>query len=304
MQNKTYLFIIALIFVSNLSYGQLKVHSSGSVSVGASTTSGYMLEVAGYNAIKITYSGSFMRFSSAPANGVISSSSDNVCFWDSPNGYHDIFVQDLTEYSDSTDKLDIVELNTGLEVIDQLEPKSYFRQADSVTIDNQKSYGFLAQDVQQVLPELVVVGHDGKLGLQTTQIIPFLVLGIQEQQLTIDSLRSQIQDLEGAIYGGGTKSQQTTTLTTPDGQVIQLSQNNPNPFKESTTINYILPTTTTSAQIIIYDLQGLELEAYTLNNFGEGGLIIDGSTFKPGMYLYALIVDGKYIDSKKMILTK
>jgi hypothetical protein len=31
---------------------------------------------------------------------------------------------------------------------------------------------------------------------------------------------------------------------------------------------------------------------------------INGNSFEPGMYLYALVIDGKEVDTKRMILTK
>ena len=37
---------------------------------------------------------------------------------------------------------------------------------------------------------------------------------------------------------------------------------------------------------------------------GKGNVIVPGSEFNAGMYLYALIADGKVIDTKRMILTK
>jgi len=51
-------------------------------------------------------------------------------------------------------------------------------------------------------------------------------------------------------------------------------------------------------------MRGQQLKSYPITNFGNGELIIEGNTFKAGMYMYALIVDGKYIDSKRMILSK
>ncbi len=36
---------------------------------------------------------------------------------------------------------------------------------------------------------------------------------------------------------------------------------------------------------------------------GEGSIIISGGEFDPGIYLYALITDGKVIDTKQMVLT-
>jgi hypothetical protein len=37
---------------------------------------------------------------------------------------------------------------------------------------------------------------------------------------------------------------------------------------------------------------------------GESSQLISGSEFEPGIYLYALIVDGQEVDVKRMILTE
>ena len=37
---------------------------------------------------------------------------------------------------------------------------------------------------------------------------------------------------------------------------------------------------------------------------GNGSAVINGYELTPGMYMYTLIVDGKEIDTKKMILTE
>ena len=57
--------------------------------------------------------------------------------------------------------------------------------------------GFIAQDVQQVIPEAVNVADPktGYLGLETDFIIPYLVKAIQEQQGEIASLSGSLANL-------------------------------------------------------------------------------------------------------------
>lgn len=285
------------------SYGQLKVHSNGTVSIGTTTSSGFGLTVDGYSAIKITYAGSYMRFSSAPANGVISSTADRVAFWESINGHHIVEAQAFTVMSDSSLKTNILPLESGLEKVMLLKPKTYYLTSENTMGDQKLQYGFLAQDVQQILPD-IVDSSMGYLGINYDAIIPLLVESVQLQQNTIDSLNGRIDELENAVYEGGVKPKSAEVVTNENGELISLGQNNPNPFKESTSIPYNIPLSTGSAQIIVYDMRGEQLETYAITRFGEGQLIIEGNTFKAGMYLYALIVDGQYIDSKRMILSK
>ncbi|MGB4414985.1 MAG: T9SS type A sorting domain-containing protein, partial [Paludibacter sp.] len=93
--------------------------------------------------------------------------------------------------------------------------------------------------------------------------------------------------------------EETNALTYPI-----LDKNIPNPFNTSTTIGYYLPTMTANASIYVYDMNGIQLKSYPITEKGKGNVIIQGSELNAGMYLYALIADGKVIDTKRMILTK
>jgi len=41
-----------------------------------------------------------------------------------------------------------------------------------------------------------------------------------------------------------------------------------------------------------------------MNGKGKQSVTINGNSLQPGMYLYALVIDGKEVDTKRMILTK
>ena len=59
-----------------------------------------------------------------------------------------------------------------------------------------------------------------------------------------------------------------------------------------------------TAQLCIHNLQGSQIKQILISERGEGSQWISGSELSAGMYLYALIVDGKEVDVKRMILTK
>ena len=92
---------------------------------------------------------------------------------------------------------------------------------------------------------------------------------------------------------------ETDVLTYP-----VLDQNIPNPFNTSTNIGFSLPSTIATAGIYVYDMNGVQLKSYSITERGKGNITIHGSELNAGMYLYALIADGKIIDTKRMILTK
>ena len=83
-----------------------------------------------------------------------------------------------------------------------------------------------------------------------------------------------------------------------------LYQNLPNPFDKNTEISYYLPRRTLSANLFLYDMQGTQIKNLEIKQTGQGIEIIHGSELRPGMYLYTLIVDGREVDTKRMILTQ
>jgi hypothetical protein len=159
-----------------------------------------------------------------------------------------------------------------------------------------KHYGLIAQDLQKLYPDLVYEEDNGYLSVNYTGIIPLLIESIKELKAEIDDLRR-----DRAMQRAG---QNTTDLPASTGGAAALFQNSPNPFSQSTQINYYLPQSVNAANLCIYDLQGKQLKRYALSQRGTGSQTISGSEFSAGIYLYALIADGKEVDVKRMILTE
>lgn len=119
------------------------------------------------------------------------------------------------------------------------------------------------------------------------------------QQAQIIELQKQIDELKSALKASSSLSSDFEA-TAKDGY---LAQNVPNPFSISTNIQYELPKGTEKATIGVYDMNGKEIKLFQLSLDKTGNVTIKGGDLMPGMYLYTLIINGKYFDSKKMILT-
>jgi len=87
-------------------------------------------------------------------------------------------------------------------------------------------------------------------------------------------------------------------------QQAKLYQNTPNPFNQSTQIQFYVPETVNKALLCIYDLQGKQLKQTVITQRGYGIETIFASEFRAGIYLYALLADGNQVDVKRMILTE
>ncbi len=84
-----------------------------------------------------------------------------------------------------------------------------------------------------------------------------------------------------------------------------LRQNYPNPFNPTTTIEFALPKQGL-VSLKIYDITGREITT-ALNTMLNPGIIkytFDGTNYSSGVYFYKLVVDGKMINTKKMVLVK
>jgi hypothetical protein len=59
--------------------------------------------------------------------------------------------------------------------------------------DDLEQIGFIAQDVEEVLPELVSTSEKGMKGLSYGQLTAVLVKAIQEQQKQIEELKQLVK---------------------------------------------------------------------------------------------------------------
>jgi len=97
--------------------------------------------------------------------------------------------------SDARWKEQVTDLNYGLDEVNQLRPVSFSLKEDP---DSAKHYGLIAQEVLEILPEMVDLGQEpgDPLGLNYGELTPVLVSAIQEQQEQIESQAEQIATLK------------------------------------------------------------------------------------------------------------
>lgn len=98
----------------------------------------------------------------------------------------------LSQRSDMRLKKDIKELPatmSALDIVDRLRPVSY-GYIDK-RIARKVHFGFIAQEVQQILPEIVEVGTDSMqtLGMSYIDLIPILTQAVKDQQKQINELK-------------------------------------------------------------------------------------------------------------------
>lgn len=119
----------------------------------------------------------------------------------------------VTSASDFKLKNNLSKISNGLGVVLKLSPYSYqYEKVIGMNLPEGNHHGFIAQDVQSVLPELVTKAiHPAKydpiskakmseqvefLSVNYIELIPYLVKAIQEQQLQIEALKSELERLK------------------------------------------------------------------------------------------------------------
>ena len=239
--------------------------------------------------------------------------------------------------SDRRFKENIESIDGALSIIDQLNPTTYdFKQEGKfgeLNFPEEKQYGFIAQEVEEVLPEIVRDVdaffneqdedktndyQEQYKGMNYTALVPILTQGIKEQQAMIsdlegtveaqqaeiEALKAQNAKIETLLEGLGL-SDETTTVTPNGGSTSdanQLFQNRPNPFNQTTEIPYYLAEEG-KAQIMVYDMRsGAVVRTFDVVGLGHGTVTMDSSSLAQGAYSYGLVVNGKQVASKIMIL--
>jgi hypothetical protein len=238
--------------------------------------------------------------------------------------------------SDQNLKQNIKDFPSALKIIDQLKPKQYDYKHDGVyskmNLPAGSHYGLIAQDVEKILPNLVKYSKfempsSSKTGkgpdstqqkeeainfkaLNYTEFIPILIKAVQEQEQTIDNQQKQIDDLKTmvlnlaqgkSITSTNTGSSINTSNLTISSAVLE--QNVPNPLNNNTSIKYSIPPGSGNPQLVITDINGKAIKAVTLQP-GAGSINIDASTLSSGAYSYTLLINGKSITSRKMIVSR
>lgn len=230
--------------------------------------------------------------------------------------------------SDKRFKTNLKPLESVNEKLKKLHAYTYNFKTDAEFKDfnfsNREQIGLIAQELQEVFPQLVNENRNGYLSVNYQGMIPVLLEGMKEQQSKIDSLtkitgrqdsinkavKDQLAALTSMINaccatnsgsGRSTATDGGQDVDLSDKDAIVLSQNVPNPFAEQTTITYNIPSRVDKAQILFYNSAGQIIQTADIKARGKGKINVFASDLSAGLYHYTLVADGVVIDSKQMV---
>ena len=204
-----------------------------------------------------------------------------------------------------------------------------------MAFDSSSHIGFIAQEINQVDPLLTFVDDAGLMHVDYDKTAPIIVEAITILNNKIASKDSFINDLNArltqlenclsallptlcnmnqqAIQQNNSQSQEaiqqefqekvktSLQVTLSNKNSIVLSQNVPNPFAESTVIEYSIPATVGKAQIHFYNSEGKIINSVDILERGNGELKVFANDLSSGVYTYTLVADGKVVSTKKMM---
>jgi hypothetical protein len=180
-----------LLHVSGNTYvnGNIRVPDGGSIFVGDGLT-------PGDNRLRLHTAGNASYLDYGTTNLIIRNDSGNtaVTIYDNKNMKveGEVAANSFNSVSDIRLKKDIVGINNSLEKVSQMNGVEYVLMNDS---SNRKFIGFIAQDLEKVLPEVVNTSNDsdGIKSVSYSNITALLVEAIKELNTEVKYLREKLE---------------------------------------------------------------------------------------------------------------
>jgi hypothetical protein len=176
-----------------------RIDSSGNLLVGttsAVTTSGAGVKILNNGGDPFVAEVNAASTSAVTTWNVYSTGAGAFRFYVGLNGTIFATSTSISAISDQSLKENIRDLETGLTQVMALRPRRF----DWKNGDGKDVAGFIAQEVEPVLPDLVYdykyTSDETKKSLKMGDILPTLVKAIQEQQQMIEELKAKVAALE------------------------------------------------------------------------------------------------------------
>lgn len=196
--------------------------------------------------------------------------------------------------SDKKFKKDIKPIENALAMVQSLEGKTYMWNKEAnkeMNFDDGGHSGFIAQDLEKVLPHLVATDEKGNKSVNYIEILPYLVEAIKDQQIQINDLKSQITE--------NFKAQNQDLIELTNTKIISVS---PNPSSDLISVSFNVEKSVESAKLQVHDLNGNVISSLNIsdreNNISR---TLQKDNFGKGIYVVSLVINGKSIDTKKIV---
>jgi hypothetical protein len=216
-------------------------------------------------------------------------------------------------YSSRKWKENVRPIESAMDKVNKLQGVRYTWKKE---FGGNEDIGFIVEEVDKVLPEVVSYGSDGNTpGMDYARINAVLVEALKEEHAKTEAMANDIAELKKLVANLAANSGKASAsdipvidagnVTVVDIKPATIGQNVPNPFEGVTSIPYFIPKGVNAAELVISDNGSNELRRVVLADRGvQSKVVLSMSEFTSGVYQYALVVDGKIVDTKSMTLVR
>ena len=306
------LFLSILFICNSFLYSFAQITYNGNIlNIGGAEENGrFNLLIDKFSGLSWTFNNrtKYLHIDVTPANPRISGTGNQIVFYNSfTNTHNSIQVANVYNSSDERAKTNIQTLSSGLNTVLNLRPVSYNWKNDNNTkslksentlnlsteLEREKTqYGFIAQEVEKILPDAVITDENGFKLINYTAIIPHLVQSVQELQGVVAEQKTEIENL-------------TSQLNYPNNNISlnKITKCTPNPTSGIITFEYSLSESSSMATILITDLTGAIKDTFDCLPLSVS-ITKDFYSLKDGIYIATLSVNGDVKDSKQFVVRK
>ncbi len=321
--------------VTNVSYMGVRVNGGDYGVYGTGGSAGIYGGGGGYYG----YAGEFHNDN---GTGLYAETKSNQHYAGYFNG--NVYASGIFQTSDKTLKQNVREMDNAMSILNKLKPRNYEFKTDgklaSLHLPKGTHYGLIAQDVQEVLPNLVKetshnlnrqkplefdsISRSGKIAptelrklnrdsaakdmitikaVNYTELIPIMIKGMQEQDAENKQLKEELSGLKErlATLEALMTKQNTNNVSLSSAY---LEQSSPNPVRGTTIIRYQVPASSASARLTITNSKGQLIKTISITNKGAGQVNFNTAMLAAGTYSYTLWVDGKQADTKRLVVLR
>lgn len=300
MKKQIFLLVAMFIFVANSAMAQIK-YSGGNININdASKNTFYGLAVDKWPGMYWTCKdNNFFQLDVTPSSPRLAGTGNEIVFFNTETGtFNSIQVGKIYNYSDARAKENVHTINNGLSTISSLKPISYSWKAGQYSTDSISGsiptgpadkgtieYGFSAQEVEKILPNIVKTDDSGIKLVNYTAIIPFLVKAVQEMKKEMEKQAVIIEKLLNSSQSGKLTTDNKILSCVPDKSCSQL------------TVTTQLDEKANDARLVISSMTGEQERSIPVST-SNPTVTENISTLQNGVHIVGLYVDNSLTDSK------
>jgi hypothetical protein len=199
--------------------------------------------------------------------------------------------------SDSTLKENISNIQGALNKVLQLQGVTYnFKKRVYALSDGSESprqMGLLAQAVERVVPEVVSTTSTGLKTIAYSNLVGLLIEAMKQEDKRVTILQHKL-DSCFTVSAGEIEN---------TNEQARLYQCNVGSVNQKNSIQCYVPAKSGSASLLLFDMNGALKKTISVNGKEDQFVTLQQGELGAGMYYYTLVIDGKEIDTKKIIIS-